>query len=93
MPISDAVNIIQATVPSQEQANRYKPSLCQDKSSTLSSKSSLITTSGRFNDVNQTLTERSREPIALQQYCCVFGLPGFSFFNMLELKRWKVETV
>lgn len=89
VPISDAVKIIQATVPSQEQAIKYKPSVCHDKSSTLSSKSSLITTKGRFKDVNQTLTDLSREPIAQQQYCCVFGLPGFNFFKIFELNLCK----
>lgn len=75
-PISSGVNSMHATVPSQEHAIKCNPELDQLKSRTLLVNKSCITTSGRLSEVNHTLSDRSRAPIAQQQYCCVFGLPG-----------------
>lgn len=71
VPISCTEKIMQATVPSHEHANKQRPFELHDRSNTLSSNSSFITTRGRFNDVNHTLMDLSREPIAQQQYCWV----------------------
>lgn len=92
-PISSCSNTTQPTVPSQEHARRKSPRLLHEISRTLSSKKSFMTTKGRFNDVNQTLMERSREPMAQQQYWVDFlGLSWEGFFRMLELKRWKTKA-
>ena len=53
-------------VPSQLVAIRIWPFESQVKSRIESSNKSWITTSGRFNEVNQTDIERSRDPMAQQ---------------------------
>lgn len=85
VPISSCVKVTHATVPSQEQASKYRPLLLHDMSSTLSSNRSLITTKGLFREVNHTLIDRSLEPIAQQQYCVDFGLLDVCFFKIFEL--------
>jgi hypothetical protein len=89
IPISSCSKITHATLPSHEQANKYKPLLLQEMSNTLSSKRSLITTKGLFSDVSHTLIDLSLEPMAQQQYCWLLGLPGAIFFKIFELNLYK----
>jgi len=84
-PNSCWVNSINTAVPSHEHAARRRPHGDQLASSTECVNNSCITTKGLFNDVNHTDNERSRDPIATQQYCCGLEEPGCFFCRMLPL--------
>lgn len=88
-PNSCCVNSINTTVPSHEHAARRRPQGDQLVSNTECVNNSRITTKGLFSDVNHTDNERSRDPIATQQYCCGFEEPGCFFCSILPLNLWK----
>lgn len=83
------MNSINTAVPSQEHAVRRRPHGDQLASNTECVNNSCITTRGLFNDVNHTDKERSRDPIATQQYCCGLEEPGCFFWRILPLNLYK----